>query len=170
MVATRLVRKGGLERVARGLYRLPDAPVGEHHDLVELIARTDKAVVVLLSALQFHDLGTQRPDAVWIQIPFRARVPLVEWPAIRVVRTRIDALFTEGVDRHAIGGIEIPITNPARTGADCFKHRNRIGLEVCLEAVKDLLRRDRNVMDQLFHYAGINRVRSVMQPYLEASV
>jgi predicted transcriptional regulator of viral defense system len=169
-VVTRVVRDGRLERVGRGLYRRPDAPVGEHHDLVAVFARVNKAVVVLLSALRFHELGTQRPNAVWIQLPASARVPKMEWPPLRVVRTRVEALFTEGVDRHVIGGIEVPITNPARTVVDCFKYRNQVGLDVCIEALKELIRRDRNVMDPLYRYATINRVRHVMQPYLEGAV
>jgi len=169
-VVTRLVRDGRLDRISRGLYRRPDAPVSEHHDLVEVVARANKAVVVLLSALRFHELGTQQPNSVWIQLPARAGVPKMEWPTLRVVRTRIEALFTEGVDRHLIGGMEVPITNPARTVVDCFKYRNQVGLEVCLEALKELIRRDRNVMDPLYRYAKINRVQKVMQPYLEAAV
>jgi predicted transcriptional regulator of viral defense system len=169
-VVTRLVRDGRLERVGRGLYRRPDAPVGEHHDLVAVFARVNRAVVVLLSALRFHELGTQQPSAVWIQLPARARVPKMEWPPLRVVRTRVEALFTEGVDWHEIGGIQVPITNPARTVVDCFKYRNQVGLDVCLEALRELIRRDRNVMDPLYRYATINRVQHVMQPYLEGAV
>ncbi len=168
-VASRLVREGKLERVGRGLYRHPDAPISAHHDLVEVMARMDKAVIVLLSALRFHELGTQQPHGVWIQLPARARVPKIEWPALRVVRTRSEALFTEGVERHFIGGIEIPVTSPARTVADCFKYRNQIGLDVCLEAAKELRRRDRGSSRDLYHYAKLNRVQRVVQLYLEAS-
>ncbi len=169
-VLTRLVREGKLDRAARGLYRLPDAPTSAHHDLVEVVARCSKAVVVLLSALRFHELGTQQPREVWIQLPANARTPAIEWPPIRVVRTRLPPLFSKGVKKHLIGGIEIPITVPARTVADCFKHRNQVGLDVCLEALKELLRRDRNVIDPLYDYARINRVEGVMRPYLEAAL
>ena len=168
-VASRLVREGKLERVGRGLYRHPDTPISAHHDFVEVMARTDKAVIVLLSALRFHELGTQQPHEVWIQLPARARVPKIEWPALRVVRTRSEAHFTEGVERHFIGGTEIPVTNPARTVADCFKYRNQIGLDVCLEAAKELRRRDRGSSHDLYHYAKLNRVQRVVQLYLEAS-
>ena len=166
---TRMVRTGELERVARGLYRLPDAPVSEHHDLVTVMAKLDHAVIVLLSALRFHELGTQQPHEVWVQLPMKARVPKLDWPRLRVIRTRVDAMFAEGVEIHTLGGVQVPITSPARSVADCFKHRNRIGLDVCLEALKDLLKRDRNVMDTLFRYARLNRVERVMQPYLEAA-
>ena len=166
---TRMVRTGELERVARGLYRLPDAPVSEHHDLVTVMAKLDHAVIVLLSALRFHELGTQQPQEVWVQLPMKARVPKLDWPRLRVIRTRVNAMFVEGVDVHTLGGVQVPITSPARSVADCFKHRNRIGLDVCLEALKDLLKRDRNVMDTLFRYARLNRVERVMQPYLEAA-
>ena len=169
IVASRLVREGRLDRVARGLYRHPDAAIGEYQDLVEVFAKTKKAVVVLLSALRFHEIGTQQPHEVWIQLPARARIPSIEWPSLRIIRTRIDTLFYEGVNKHLIGGIDIPITNPARTVADCFKHRNTIGLDICLEALKELLRRNRNVMDELHYYAKLNRVQRVMQPYIEAT-
>ncbi|NNC89805.1 MAG: hypothetical protein HKN82_15215 [Akkermansiaceae bacterium] len=164
-----LVRGGELERIRRGLYRFRDGPVSEHHDLVTVMATLDEAVIVLLSALRFHELGTQQPRDVWVQLPMKARVPKIDWPPIQVVRTRLDELFLEGVEVHTLGGVEVPITDPARTVADCFKHRNRIGLDVCLEALKDLLRRDRNVMDALYHYARLDRVERVMQPYLEAT-
>lgn len=166
---TRMVRAGELERIGRGLYRVPDAPISEHHDLVTVMARLDHAVIVLLSALRFHELGTQQPHEVWVQLPMKARVPKINWPTIRVVRTRVAKMFTEGVEVHNIGGVDVPITTPARTIADCFKHRNRIGLDVCLEGLKDLLRRDRNVMESLSAYARLNRVERVMQPYLEAA-
>jgi predicted transcriptional regulator of viral defense system len=143
---------------------MPNAPVSEHHDLVAAMARTNKAVVVLLSALRFHELGTQQPNEVWIQLPLKARVPRMDWPTLKVIRTRIDALFTEGVERHTISGVEIRITDPARTVVDCFKHRNQIGLDVCLEALKELLQRDRSVIDRIYHYAKLNRVQRVMQP------
>lgn len=167
---TRLVSSGTLERVGRGIYKVPDAPVSEHHELVAVMARTNKAVVVLLSALRFHELGTQQPNEVWIQLPLKARVPRMEWPTLKVIRTRIDALFSEGVERHMISGVEVRVTDPSRTVVDCFKHRNQIGLDVCLEALKELLRRDRSVIDRIHRYAKLNRVQRVMQPYLEAAL
>jgi len=165
--ATDLVRTGDLERVRRGLYRLPDAPVSEHHDLVSVIKGVPKAVVVLISALRFHEIGTQVAHEVWIQLPLKAHAPRIEWPPIKIVRSSVIALFSEGVEWHRISGEGIPITCPARTVADCFKYRNQIGLDVCLEALREVLRSKRGIVDEIYHYAKLDRVARVMQPYLE---
>ena len=165
---TRLTRAGVLERVGRGLYRRVEAKVTEQHDLQMVMAKAGRAVVVLISALRFHGLGTQTPREVWLQIPANARPPALPWPPVRVVRTRLPAAFTDGVEVHDLGGIRVPVTNPARTVADCFKHRRQIGMEACLEALRELLARDRQIMPELTKYARMNQVLRVMQPYLEA--
>lgn len=166
---SRRTKAGRLERVGRGLYREPDAPVSEHHDLKTAVMQAGgKAVVVLVSALRFHELGTQVPHEVWLQIPAKARAPTIAWPPVRLVRSRLADAFTSGVQVHHLEGIPVPVTTPARTVADCFKHRSQIGLEACLEALRDLLARDRNVMPELTRHARMNRVLRLMQPYLEA--
>lgn len=165
---SRLTCAGVLERAGRGLYRRAEAKVTEHHDLQMVMAKAGRAVVVLISALRFHGMGTQVPREVWIQIPANGRAPAIAWPPVRVVRTRLAAAFTEGVEVHDLGGIRVPVTTPARTVADCFKHRRQIGMEACLEALRDLLARDRNIMPELTKYARMNQVLRVMQPYLEA--
>ena len=164
---TRLVRAGKLERVQRGLYRLPDSPITEHHDLVNVMKVAPNAVIVLISALRFHEIGTQVAHEVWIQLPLKAYAPQISRPPIKIVRTSIDALLTEGVEKHRISGEDIRITCPARTVADCFKHRNQIGLEPCLEALREVLRSRRGIVAEIHHYAKLNRVARVMQPYLE---
>jgi predicted transcriptional regulator of viral defense system len=167
---TRLVRAGQLERVQRGLYRLPDSPITEHHDLVNVIKVAPKAIIVLISALRFHEIGTQVAREVWIQLPLKAHAPRIAWPPIKIVRTSIGALLTEGVEIHRISGENIPITCPARTVADCFKHRSQIGLESCLEALREVLSSKRGIVSEIHHYAKLNRVAKVMQPYLEGMV
>jgi len=165
---TRLVEAGKLERVSRGLYTLPGAAMSEHRSLAEVALRVPRGVVCLLSALQFHEIGTQAPFEVWVAIPNRIASPRIEHPAIRVVRMSDDALV-EGLQRKRIDGIEVPIFDPARTVVDCFKFRNKIGLDVALEALRDGWRERRFSIDELWHHAARQRVANVMQPYIEAS-
>ncbi len=164
---TRLVADGALVRVARGLYRLPDALVGEHHGLALAAMAVPNGVICLLSALQFHGLGTQLPHEVWIAVDRRARRPQLAYPPLRVLRFSGTAL-TEGVEHHRIDGREVAIYSIEKTLADCFKYRNKIGLDVALEALREARRERRLNADALWHYAGIDRVTNVMRPYLEA--
>ena len=168
---TRLVRQGRLERVGRGLYALPGREVSEHSALAEVARRHPRVVVCLVSALRFHELTTQAPHEVWIAIPNKARAPSLEYPPIRVARFA-EASMHEGIDEHLIDGIPVRVTNVARTVADCFKYRNKIGLDVALDALKEVLGQgghDRRVsIDDLWHHARLNRVANVMRPYLEA--
>jgi predicted transcriptional regulator of viral defense system len=128
---SRLVEQGVIHRVGRGLYGLPDAKVTEHHTLVEAALRVPAGVVCLLSALQFHKLSTQSPHEVWLALGTKARKPAVDWPPLRVVRFS-GAALTHGVDRHMLEGVEVKITSPAKTVADAFKYRNKIGLDVAM--------------------------------------
>jgi len=171
---TRLVRQGRLARVGRGLYALPDRPVSEHSALAEVARRHPRAVVCLLSALRFHELTTQSPFEVWLAIPTKARAPRLDYPPLRIVRFS-EAGLVEGVEEHEIDGVPVRVTGVARTVADCFKYRNKIGLDVALEALKEALKeqgqggRGRRVsIDELWRYARLDRVANVMRPYLEA--
>jgi predicted transcriptional regulator of viral defense system len=146
------MQAGKLDRVARGLYSLPGVAMSEHRSLAEVALRVPRGVVCLLSALQFHELGTQAPFEVWVAIPNRIASPLIDHPAIRVVRMPDDAM-TEGLQRKRIDGVELPIFNPARTVVDCFKFRKKIGLDVALEALRDGWRERRFTMDELCQYA-----------------
>jgi predicted transcriptional regulator of viral defense system len=125
----------------------------------------------LLSALRFHELTTQAPHEVWIAIPNKARAPRLEYPPIRVARFA-EALMREGIDEHRIDGVPVRVTNVAKTIADCFKYRNKLGLDVALEALKEALGHDghdrRVSIDELWCYARSARVANVMRPYLEA--
>lgn len=168
-VLTRLVAAGEVERVARGIYRLSDRPITEHHGLVVASAAVPRGVVCLLSALQFHGIGTQLPFEVWLAIDRRARRPALKYPPLRVVRYS-GAALTEGIETHRIEGQQVRVYSVAKTLADCFKYRNKIGLDVALEALREAWRERRFKMAELEHYAAICRVQRVMRPYIEALV
>lgn len=166
---SRLVAAGELERIARGIYRLPERPITEHHSLAVASAAVPHGVVCLISALQFHDLGTQLPHQIWLAIDRRARRPALKYPPLRIVRYS-GAALTEGVETRRLEGRTVKVYNVAKTLADCFKYRNKIGLDVALEALREAWRARRFTMADLEHYAGICRVQRVMRPYLEALV
>lgn len=164
---TRLCQKGLVERVGRGLYRLARAETSEHITLAEAAKLVPNGVVCLLSALSFHGLTTQIPHEVWMAIDVKARRPKVAGVPLRIVRFSGKAL-TAGVEIHRIDGVPVKITCPAKTVADCFKYRNKIGLDVALEALRECRRQRRCSLEDLWHYAKICRVANVMKPYLEA--
>jgi len=167
---TRLVEQGTLVRVRRGIYQHADSPTSEHHDLIQVTKSASRAVIVLISALRFHNIGTQQPYEVWIQLPAQTRVPKIDWPPIRVIRTRVKALQSEGVKRHQLGGTEVAITTPARTVADCFKHRNKLGIDVCVEALRETLNERKATIAEMSEMGRLLRVGKVMKPYLEAMI
>lgn len=163
----RLTMKGVVERIGRGLYALPEANASEHRSLLEAARLVPRGVVCLLSALQFHQLTTQLPREVWLAVDRRAWKPVSGGPPLRVVKFSGSAL-TEGVEQHRIEGTPVRIYCPAKTVADCFKYRNKIGLDVALEALRDCWRERKCSMDDLWHYAKICRVANVIRPYLES--
>ena len=165
----RLTMNGVVVRVGRGLYTLPNAEPSAHRSLVEAARLVPHGVVCLLSALQFHQLTTQLPREVWLAVDRRAWKPVSGGPPLRVVKFSGDAL-TEGVEQHRIEGTVVPIYCPAKTVADCFKYRNKIGLDVALEALRYCWRERRCSMDDLWHYAKVCRVANVMRPYLESLI
>jgi len=165
----RLIQEDAVTRPARGLYQLPDAQVEAHHTLAEAVALVPKGIVCLTSALQYHELTLQMPSAVWMAIERTAWRPKIDYPRIRFVRFSGDAL-TDGVVRHRIERIEVPITDPVRTIVDCFRYRTKVGLDVAMEGLREGLRRRRCTPDELWRYARKARVWSVMRPYVEAMV
>jgi predicted transcriptional regulator of viral defense system len=167
---TRLVEKGTLVRVRRGIYEHADSPTSEHHDLIQVAKSASRAVVVLVSALRFHEIGTQSPHEVWIQLPAQTRVPKIDWPPIRVIRTRVKELQTAGVEHHRLGGTDVAITTPARTVADCFKHRNKLGIDVCVEALRETLNARKAKIAEISEMGKLLRVGKIMRPYLEAMI
>lgn len=164
---TRLVRQGMLQRVGRGLYAAPNRPVSEHGALAEVARKHPQAIVCLLSALRVHDLTTQAPFEVWLAIPNKARAPKMDYPPLRIMRFT-GAALTDGIEARPIDGVAVRVTNVARTVADCFKFRNKIGLEVALEALQEAWRAKRVNMDELWRFAALCRVANVMRPYLES--
>lgn len=166
-VLLELVGKGMLERTGWGLYQLPSLEVSEHHSLVEVSVSIPHAVVSLLSALQFHGIGTQSPHQVWITLDVRARKPRLTYPPLRIVRASGTAL-TAGIEYHQIEGRQVAIYSIEKTIADCFKYRNKIGLDVALEALKEAWVGRRMNVDALWRYSESCRVTNVIRPYLEA--
>ena len=163
----RLCVKGILERQSRGIYTLRDAELTQHQSLMQACKRLPKGVVCLLSALRFHGLTTQAPFEIWMAIDRKARLPKAGGVPLHLVRFSGEAL-TEGIERHCIEGVEVSVYCPAKTVADCFKYRNKIGLDVALEALRECRRERRCTVDDLWRFAKICRVANVMRPYLEA--
>jgi predicted transcriptional regulator of viral defense system len=167
---TRMTKSGVLERVGPGRYRLPtNARSTEHHDLAVATAAVPRSVVCLISALRFHDIGTQLPAEVWIAVPRGARVPHLSVAPLRVLNIA-PAVFNLGIEEHRIEGQTVRIYSLARTVADCFRFRNKVGLDVALEALTGAWRSKRLKLDELNRIAKKLRVQRVMQPYLETIV
>lgn len=165
-VLRRLVQRGELLRIARGLYMHPDAEVTEHHTLAEVVVRVPGAVVNLLSALAFHELTDELPHGVWIAMKRGSQRPHLDTPTLELTWTA-PRFLKLGVTRHRIEGVEVAVTDPARTVADCFKYRSRVGLDVSIAALRDYLRTHRDGRETLWAMAGACRVRTVIRPYLE---
>lgn len=164
---SRMVDAGLIERVSRGLYRKANALLSENEELVNIALKSPKAVFCLLSALQFHELTTQWPRQVWIALPQGVRPPRMDHPVIRVVRLSGSA-YSSGIETHVSDQVKLKVYSPAKTVVDCFKFRNKIGLDVALEALNDVLKKKKATMDEIYRFAKIERVHKVMQPYLEA--
>lgn len=163
----KLTRQGVLERPSRGLYRLPDGDITPFHSLAEVGARVPHGVICLLSALRFFRVTTQAPFEVWVAVEGHTRMPHTPDLPLRVVRFSGRA-FHEGIEEHHIEGVPVRIYSLAKTVADCFKYRNKIGLDVALEALRESLREKRVTVDELWYFAKVCRVANVMRPYLEA--
>jgi predicted transcriptional regulator of viral defense system len=165
--ARRLVSKGLLVRSGRGLYVLADLEITEFHNFAIIGKRIPKGVICLTSALRFYDIGTQLPRKVWLALKGGSAQPRVSYPPVSIVRFS-GPCYSEGIDEHEIEGVAVKIYNPAKSVADCFKFRNRIGLEAAIEAARECLREQKATSDEVYHYAKICRVWNVMKPYMEA--
>jgi predicted transcriptional regulator of viral defense system len=163
----RLVRKGVLRKLGRGLYAPTSSRVTEHLSLVEAAHKVPKGVVCLLSAMQFHKLTTQAPHQIWMAIAVKAWAPRVTSPPVRFVRMSGPALRFE-VKEYPVRGATLKVYTPAKTVADCFKFRNKIGTDVALEALRECRRLKKASMDELWDAAKVCRVANVMRPYLES--
>ena len=164
---TRLTASGQLIKASRGLYQLADTALSENEGLAIVAARAPHAVFCLLTALQFHGLTTQLPRQVWIALPQGSHAPKVDYPPVKLIQYSGDA-FTQGIETHRIDHVDIRVYCAAKTVADCFKHRNKIGLDVALEALKDARSKKKASADDIWRFAKICRVANVMRPYLEA--
>ena len=166
---SRRVTAGTLVRLARGLYALPGYESGEHGTLVEVALRAPKVVFCLLTALRFHDLTTQSPHEVWIAIGNKDHPPRMAYPRLRTVRFAAASLGA-GVEAREVDGTTVRVTGVAKTVADCFKFRSKVGLDVAIEALRETTRGRRATIDDIWRCARIDRVEKVMRPYLEAMV
>jgi predicted transcriptional regulator of viral defense system len=162
-----LVRAGLLSRIGRGLYALPDRPFSENGALAEVSAKSRQGVVCLISALRFHQLTTQQSVEIWLAIPHKAHPPKLDYPPLRVVHMSGDAM-SAGIESANVAGASVRVFCVAKTVADCFKFRNKVGLDVALEALNEAWASRRVTMDELWRYAQICRVANVMRPYMEA--
>jgi predicted transcriptional regulator of viral defense system len=163
----RLHRQGKINRSGRGIYTLSDANVTERYSYAEVAKRVPKSVICLLTALVFHEITTQSPASVWIALRKGARTPVLNSPSLRVVRLSGPSL-TEGIENHQVEGVPVRVYSAAKTVADCFKFRNKIGLDVAIEALKDCLRQKKASINEICRYAKVCRVSNVIRPYMEA--
>jgi len=164
-----LAEEGVIERVGRGLYQWPNKDLGQHQSLVEVSKLVPKGVVALLSALNFHEMTTQNPHQIWLAIDRKGWRPAISYPPVRFV-TMSGETLRAGVEKHLIDGVPVKVFCPAKTIVDCFKYRNKVGLDVALEALREGWSVRKFTMDELHRYAEICRVKKVMQPYLESLV
>ena len=162
----RLVAAGSIEKVWRDLYRLAEAEQNQFESIAMVSSAVPSGIVCLLSALRFHDIGTQSPREIWIALDRKARKPASVPTAIRIVRFS-GPMLTYGVERHSILGVPLRITSPARTVVDCCRYRNKLGLDVALEALREALRMRITTVDEIARAAEVCRARTVMRPYLE---
>ena len=165
----RMHKEGLLEKNAVGLYTLPEAPVTENSSLAEVAKRLPHAVVCLISALSYHEITTQIPHEIWLTIPRGSWRPDVEYPPLNLTYVSGPA-YSFGIQEHVINGVAVKIYSPAKTVADCFKFRNKVGLDVAIEALREAWRSRKVTMDELVEAAGIDRVSKIIRPYLEAIV
>ena len=163
----RLVDEGMLIKISRGIYSLKGYSFTENQSLIEVAVKAPKAVVCLLSALQFHDLTTQNPFEVWIAVDRETRIPKIDSVMTRVFRFSTK-IYQTGIETHLIDGVEIRVYSAAKTVADCFRYEKTVGLDVAIEALRDTWRKRKATMDELYHFAEVRNVRSKMLPYLNS--
>lgn len=166
---SRLVQNGQLVKVGRGLYALANNDFNETQSLLEVAVKAPKAVVCLLSALNFHNLTTQNPFEVWIALDRASRIPKIESVEARIFRFAAK-VYQSGIETHLIDGVELKVYSAAKTVADCFRYEKTVGLDVALEALRDAWRQRKATMDELYHFADVRNVKGKMLPYLNSLV
>lgn len=164
---SRWLAAGELQRLGHGIYALPEYAPNQHASLVEVARRAPQVVFCLLTALRFHKLTTQAPFEVWIAIGNKDHPPRLAYPKLRVQRFS-PASLDFGVQEHHVDGATLRVTDVAKTVADCFKFRNKVGLDVALEALREVVHARRTTVDAIWAAAKVCRVASVMRPYLES--
>ncbi len=164
---SRLVETGALERIGYGLYRLNDDDFTHAQSWVEVAVKAPRGVLCLLSALSFHELTTQNPCDVWLAVPRNAHRPKIE-----TVRTRIfrfaPRVYEAGIETHVFDGVQVKVYSAAKTVADCFYYRNRVGLDVAIESLRDAFYQRKATIDEMLRFAEIRNVKSAMYPHLYA--
>ena len=163
----KLYTEGVLDRPSRGLYVLPDSEPSEHRTIVEACKIVPKGIVCLLTALRIHELTTQSPFEVWMAIGEKARRPKIDYPPLRIVRHSGQSLLY-GIEIRKIEGVKVSVYSPAKTVADCFKYRNKIGLDVAIEALRDCRHQKKATNDEIWRAAKVCRMTNVMRPYMES--
>ena len=166
VVLSRLTARGQLERVGRGVYRLPDAQGAEYESLATIAVKVPQAVFCLLTALQIHALTTQLPRQVWIAMPQGSHVPKMDYPPVKMVQFSGEA-YGQGIEVVRADQVELRVYGVAKTIADCFKHRNKVGLDVAIEALREAMAANKTNANDLWRFAKICRVANVMRPSLE---
>ncbi|MEC5323391.1 type IV toxin-antitoxin system AbiEi family antitoxin domain-containing protein [Aurantimonas sp. A3-2-R12] len=164
---SRMERNGEVLRLARGLYQLPDAPLDAHHSLAEAAKRVPKGVICLVSALAFHGLTDQLPSQIWLAIGQKDWSPKPDGTPIRAVRFT-ESLLNAGVETHPVGGVSVKVFGVAKTIADCFRYRNKIGLSVAIQGLQEALRQRKSTPDAIARQAEHGAVATVIWPYLVA--
>lgn len=163
----RLVSEGTVEKLGKGLYRLTEIEPTELETIAMVASAVPNAIVCLLTALRVHDIGTQAPHEVWIALDRKSRKPTGVPTSLRIVRFS-SAMLTYGVIRRSMLGVPVSITSPARTVVDCFRYRNKIGIDVAMEALRDAVRGRKATISEIWRAAEVCRIRTVIAPYLEA--
>lgn len=161
-----MVARGRLERVGPGLYRLAEVEATEMETIAMVASAIPRAIVCLLSALRVHEIGTQSPHLVWLAIDRKARKPTRLPAKVSIVRFS-GQMLTYGVITRSLQGVNVRLTNPARTVVDCFRYRRKVGLDVALEALRDTVRRSKATVNEIDRAAEVCRISSVIRPYLE---
>lgn len=163
----RLERDGLIYKVSRGVYAAQDADISPNRALAEISKRIPEGVICLLSALQYHDLTTKLPNQVWVAVPTHSHRPKVDYPPVRIVEFSGDS-YMAGIQRYMIDKVHVQIYSPAKTIADCFRYRSKLGMETVLEGLRAYLARNDSSVDELWRYARLRHVTNTMLPYLEA--
>jgi len=162
----KLTNEGILTRVSKGVYTLPEITYTEKKTFAEVTKKVPKAVICLISSLVFHNVTTQISNQIWIMLPTGSWNPKIKDLSLNVTYTK-DDLYKKGIEKHTVNGVEIKVYNLAKTVVDCFKHRNKIGLDVAIEALQEIVKNKKCDLNEILTYAKINRVYKIMRPYLE---